>query len=62
MKRWLAILGVGGILSGCSGLPQVNSEPKYKTEYTASATTFRGVPISKYAGAIVVPPNAFHSF
>ena len=51
MKRWLAILGVGGILSGCSGMPQVNSEPKFKTQYNASETTFQGVPISKYSNA-----------
>ncbi len=51
MKRWLAILGVGAILSACSGMPQVNSESKYKTQYNASETTYRGVPISKYTGA-----------
>ena len=51
MKRWLAIIGVGGILSGCSGLPQVNSEPKFKTQYNTSETTFQGVPISKYSNA-----------
>jgi hypothetical protein len=51
MKRWLAIIGVGGILSGCSGMPQVNSEPKFKTQYNASETTFQGVPTSKYSNA-----------
>jgi hypothetical protein len=32
-------------------MPQVNSEPKFKTQYNASETTFQGVPISKYSNA-----------
>ena len=51
MKHCLAIVGVGGILSGYRGLPHVNSEQKYKTQYNASETTLRDVPISKYTKA-----------
>ena len=50
MKLWLTIFGVV-LLAGCNGLPPVNSEPKYTTDYNANDTAFRGVPISKYSSA-----------
>ena len=38
-------------MTACGGLPRVNSEPKYTTQYGASETVFRGASISKYSDA-----------
>ena len=50
MKLWLVLCGLV-ILSGCSGLPKVNSVPMYTTKYNTSDTSFRGVPVSEYSEA-----------
>jgi hypothetical protein len=50
MKRRLAILAAT-LLTACGGLPPVNSEPRYTTQYSSNEAVFRGVPISKYSEA-----------
>ena len=50
MKTWFMMSGVA-MLASCSSFPDVNSEPKYTTEYSADDVEFRGAPISKYSDA-----------
>jgi hypothetical protein len=50
MKRLSAIWAVV-LLTACGGLPRVDSEPRYTTQYSSGEAVFRGVPISKYSDA-----------
>ena len=50
MKRYLTILGAA-LLTACGGLPRVDSEPRYTTQYDSNEAVFRGVPTSKYSEA-----------
>jgi len=50
MRLWIAWLRVT-LLTGCSTLPEVNSEPRYTTQYAEGDAEFRGVSVSKYSDA-----------
>jgi len=50
MKSRLAMFWIVS-LTGCSGLPRVNSEPKFTTTFSDSDEEFQGVSVRKYSAA-----------
>ena len=51
MRFCFAWFTVFALLTGCSSLPEVNSEPRYSTQYGEGDVEFRGIPVSRYSDA-----------